>query len=58
MALESFWLAVKYAYRVQYAYRQGPIKGDPDKETGAVLPRDYVASTKPVAERRIRCSDE
>jgi S1/P1 Nuclease len=51
-ALESFFIAARYAYRVLYAAPQRPINGGPDKDNGEALPRNYVASTKPVAERR------
>ena len=46
-AQESFRLAVKYAYR------QGTMQGGPDKDNGALLPANYVATTKPVAERQV-----
>ncbi len=53
MGAGKFFIAATYAYRVLYAAPQRPIKGGPDKDNGEALPRNYVASTKPVAERRI-----
>lgn len=44
---ESFRLAK------EVVYRHGALKGGVDLETAAVLPDDYPATTKPVAERRI-----
>jgi hypothetical protein len=45
--LESFSLAQ------QQVYRNGTLQGIPDRTNGAVLPPDYTATVKPLAERRI-----
>ncbi len=47
------WAQESFRSAVQYAYRRGTIKGGADKDNGAVLPRDYISTTKPVAERRL-----
>lgn len=47
------WADESFKLAVQYAYRQGQIKGGPAKDDGAVLPEDYIRQTKPVAERRV-----
>jgi hypothetical protein len=47
------WAQESFRSAVQYAYRRGTLKGGADKDNGAVLPADYVSTTKPVAERRL-----
>lgn len=47
------WADESFKLAVQYAYRQGQIKGGPDKENGIPLPSDYTQQTKPIAERRV-----
>lgn len=49
----SQWAEESFKLAVQYAYRDGQIKGGPDKDNGVALPGDYIQQTKPVAERRV-----
>jgi S1/P1 nuclease len=44
---ESFGLAK------EHAYRNGQLQGSKDQQNGEVLPADYIATVKPLAERRI-----
>jgi len=44
---ESFGLAK------EQAYRNGQLRGSKDQQNGDVLPADYIATVKPLAERRI-----
>jgi hypothetical protein len=44
---ESFNLAK------DHAYRNGQLQGSRDQDNGAVLPADYIATVKPLAERRM-----
>jgi hypothetical protein len=44
---ESFSLAK------DHAYRNGQLHGSREQDNGAVLPADYIATVKPLAERRI-----
>jgi hypothetical protein len=37
---------------VRHAYRNGTLEGSPDDQDGSVLPDDYAAAVKPIAERR------
>src|SRR5262249_54387477 len=45
--VESFSLAT------DHVYRKGQLKGSSDQQNGAVFPTDYIATGKPLAERRI-----
>jgi len=37
----------------EQAYRHGQLRGTRDQQNGEVLPADYIATVKPLAERRI-----
>ena len=37
----------------EHAYRNGQLRGSRDQEHGEMLPADYIATVKPLAERRI-----
>ena len=37
----------------EHVYRNGQLRGSTDKQNGEVFPTDYIATVKPLAERRI-----
>jgi hypothetical protein len=37
----------------EHAYRNGQLRGSRDQQNGEVFPADYIATVKPLAERRI-----
>jgi len=51
--IESWAKQESHSIAIQQAYRNGQFIGSQDKTNGAVLPSDYVATVKPIAERRL-----
>jgi hypothetical protein len=48
------WVKVEsFALATTQVYRNGQLRGSRDRENGEVLPADYSATVKPLAERRM-----
>jgi S1/P1 Nuclease/Metal binding domain of Ada len=52
-SLEQWARQESFSLATAQAYRNGQLQGSNDKEHGEVLPADYIATVKPLAERRV-----